>query len=241
MRTITVLAVGALVVLGCDDTPSGLSPNPATLPIAINGAPAISNVTATPNRVVAINDTVALQVVAQDDADGGALTYAWTVTGCMGQLSTTTAANPTFTLTALNATTCTFDVTVSDAQGAATKGSIAIAVGRAPTLTTPAGEDAGIPVPPVLDLTVIGDLSPAGGAEDVFRVYAHDPLARGALTFAWAAPAGTLGTQKDAAGSSELTWTAPACPTTTTTITATVRAGDGTAVTKNFTVSTACP
>ncbi|WP_368667433.1 RCC1 domain-containing protein, partial [Corallococcus sp. AB030] len=68
---------------------------------------------------------------------------------------------------------------------------------------------------------------PAGGATVVFRVKARDAQGS-ALSFIWSTSIGTLGTATNAATTSEVLWTAPACvpsgtpPTVTATVTNTL-------------------
>lgn len=88
---------------------SSPTPSPNTVPVANAG----------PNQSVAAAATVTLNGSASSDADGTIASYAWSQTaGTTVTLSSTTAAQPTFTAPSpLSTTTLTFSLRVTDNRG----------------------------------------------------------------------------------------------------------------------------
>jgi PKD domain len=196
---------GAQATMSVDitvSTPSdaGSEAGTATISVTLNNWPVVSGVTSTKGRID-VGDTTALDCTASD-ADGDPLTYAWsTDSGCAGTFSASNIKSPTFTLGAtLPASgTCAFTVTVSDGRGGTGTGSLTITAAPAPPVL----------VSPQIVSSSQSAQSAVAGQTVTLSVLATDPQ-NTAMTFAWSAARGTLGTPIDlGAGSEQVVWTAP--------------------------------
>jgi hypothetical protein len=98
------------------DITVGKSLGQSSIQIAVDGAPVVSLLSATPGQLPTGGSSV-LNVFASDP-DGDMLDYAWSCS-CPGAFDTANLATTTFTLaSASSATSCTFSVTVSDGKDA---------------------------------------------------------------------------------------------------------------------------
>ncbi|WP_375769137.1 kelch-like protein [Archangium gephyra] len=200
----------------------------ADVDVTLNTWPLVARIVATPSRV---NVGEATTVVATaSDADGDALAYRWSASGCTGSWTGETSATARFTPDAVppgGACDCRLGVTVEDGRGGQALGTLAMCVGEPP-----------VPLfaPEVVSTFQSASTAPAGGTVTL-RVEAEDPQGS-ALAFSWAASAGTLGTPASSATRSEVVWTAPGCVLGggSVTLTATVRNALGLSTSTPFTV-----
>ena len=176
------------------------SDSPATISVSLNNWPVVSEVTSTQGRID-VNETTKLDCTATD-ADGDTLTYAWsTNSGCAGTFDAATVKSPTFTLgNTLPANgTCELTVVASDGRGGTGTGSLTITASPPPVVIVP---------PQVVSFSQSTQSAVAGQTVTLW-VLASDPQ-NTAMTFAWSADRGTLGTPIDlGAGSQQVVWTAP--------------------------------
>ncbi len=183
--------------------------------ITFNRWPTVSTVTATPSPL-AVGQTTSVTASASD-ADGDTLSYAWSAT-CEGTWDSASSRTARFTPTAQPSGTCNncrLRVSVSDGQGGKTSGTVALCIGGvSPTIE---------PSAPYIARSYASSDTASANQVISYEVAAKDPQGA-ALTFSWAANAGTLGVATDGASNSRITWTAPACvdEDLTLTITATV-------------------
>ncbi|GMU08194.1 hypothetical protein ASNO1_44470 [Corallococcus caeni] len=187
----------------------------ANVNVTFNTWPVVSQISGTPSGQVATGGVVTLDVSASD-SDGDALTYAWT-DDCGGVFSgaTNKSSNWTAPATAPSSGKCKTKVTVSDSRGGSTTGELTLNVG---SLSAPNSV-------PVIDTTYQSIATVKSSATVRLYVTAHDPE-NTALTFTWGATGGVLGTPTTTAGRSEVVWTAPTTPQTTTNYTVTVQVQD---------------
>ncbi|WP_375760808.1 Ig-like domain-containing protein [Corallococcus exercitus] len=170
----------------------------ANVAASFNTWPVVAQVKGTPFGQVAPGGTVTLDVTATD-ADGDALSYAWS-DDCGGGFSTTTAAHGVWTAPASEPTggQCQVTVAVTDGRGGSTAGTLRLNVIQlqVPTL------------PPVIGQVFQSTAVAVAG--DTVRLFATATDPEGAaLTFTWSASGGTLGTPVSTASRSEVVWTAP--------------------------------
>ena len=173
----------------------------ADIEVSLNTWPQVARIVATPSRVnVGERTTV---VASASDADGDALTYQWSASGCTGSFVDATSATARFTPDAVPPTGscgCRLGVTVADGHGGQGRGTLAICVGS-PTVPLFA--------PEFVDFFQSSATVPTDGTVTL-RVQAEDPQGS-ALTFSWAASLGTLGAPVRGDTTSEVLWRAPAC------------------------------
>ena len=173
-----------------------------------------------------------LSVSASDDNTlTPLLTYAW-LADCAGTFDSTTSASPVFTLSA-NTGTCTFTVTVTDAQGSSNSGTITHAVQAA------AGIEAVYPT-----ITLSSQSSTDAYVGGTLHFYVEYELQTGhSATVDWTASNGTGTAANDlTALTSSFAWTTPAGLTDGTAVTFTVKITDATntlSVSKIFTATAA--
>jgi N-acetylneuraminic acid mutarotase len=201
----------------------------AQLTVSFNNAPRVDALSA-PQLAVGQSSPVS---VSASDSDGDSLSYAWSAT-CAGSWAQADSPSARFTPSALPSGTCNnceLTVSVSDGRGGQTTGTLALCV-----TTTP--------VPPRFNPLVIGTFSSlppweilSEGQVLTYEVVATDPQGS-ALSFSWAANAGSLGTAASTGSHSRTTWTAPACVSegTVPTITATVTNAFNLTATSSFEV-----
>ncbi|HZH79425.1 MAG TPA: kelch repeat-containing protein, partial [Archangium sp.] len=200
----------------------------ADIDVSLNTWPQVARIVATPSRVNVGEPT---RVVATAlDSDGDALAYQWSATGCTGTWTEATTAMASFTPTEVpsnGSCGCQLGVTVADGRGGQAKGTLSICVGP--------------PATPLFAPEVVGTFQsassvPAGGTVTL-RVEAEDPQGS-ALSFAWSASTGTLGTPVSGATASEVVWTAPTCVSKggSASLTATVSNALGLSTATSFTV-----
>lgn len=197
--------------------------------IRLNTWPHISGITVSPSPV-AVGQVATAQVSA-GDAEGDALSYTWSASGCTGSWQGASQSLAHFTPDALPAGTpcsCSLTVAVSDGQGGQTSRSMALCV----------QSSTGLPQPPVVTEAFQSATTVPGGANVTLRVAATTAQG-GSLTFTWNSNEGTLGTPSTSTGRSEVVWTAPACVPlgTTPTIQVTIRDEQGLSTLVTFTVA----
>jgi predicted phosphodiesterase len=198
----------------------------ASLSVNLNTWPVVTNMVAAPSYLV-LGKPTNLTVVASD-ADGDPLTFAWTSTCAAGTFSNPMAAATTFTLPAGDSdTNCSISVAVSDGRGGSTNGQVALPVGAPAAVSSPvftgSSQSPNVVTP---------------GMSVTFQVTASDPQSS-ALTFTWIALTGTVSGQTNTANSSQITWTAPAGASSSSTVSAVATDALGMTVQLNFPV-TAC-
>ncbi|WP_426735675.1 kelch repeat-containing protein [Myxococcus faecalis] len=210
-------------------TDGGAGMGSANVTVSFNMAPTVRGITVTRSPVpVGQGTTVTVDAV---DADGDALSYQWS-TSCAGAWTQATSAAATFTPSAVPAGdpcgNCALNVTVSDAHGGRTQGTLRVCV----------GPGTGPSIPPRIVQAYQSATTVAGGESVTLRVLAEDGDG-GALGFGWAASVGTLGTATSGFTSSEVRWTAPACVAqgSAPTVTATVTNARGFSASHTFNVS----
>jgi hypothetical protein len=197
----------------------------ADVNVRFNTWPVVTDLVASPGYIVPGSPT-SLTVTASD-ADGDALSYAWT-SSCASAVFSAQAAVASVALPAgATDTSCDLTVTVSDGKGGTTTGQTTLPVGKPVAIQAPSITDS---VQSVSVVDVNGSVN--------FSVDATDPQGS-ALTFAWVAAAGTLANQINSAGSSQVVWTAPATPSATFTVSVIVTNAVGGSVQYDFTVKTA--
>lgn len=198
----------------------------ADVNVTFNTWPVVTDLVAAPGYLV-LGSPTSLTVTASD-ADGDALSYAWTSSCTSAVFSSATAATTSVSLpTGATDTSCDLTVTVSDGKGGVTTGDTTLPVGKPVAIQAPSITDS---VQSVSVVDVNGNVN--------FSVDATDPQGS-ALTFAWVAAAGTLANQINSAGSSSVVWTAPATPSATFTVSVIVTNAAGGSVQYDFTVKTA--
>ncbi|NOK16163.1 RCC1 domain-containing protein [Corallococcus carmarthensis] len=186
----------------------------AGVSVSFNTWPQVAGITAMPSSVAVGQATTVM--ASASDADGDSLTYQWTA-NCAGTWTNADSANASFTPTALpSGGTCTLNVKAQDGREGQGTGSFTIHVTATPTT--------GRFPPEVFESSQSTASVPASGDTVLFRVRARDAQSS-ALTFAWTASTGALGTATSTATTSDVVWTAPACvasgnpPTVTATVT----------------------
>jgi hypothetical protein len=198
----------------------------ADVNVTFNTWPVVTDLVAAPGYIVPGSPT-AITVTASD-ADGDALSYAWTSSCASAVFTSTTAATTSVALpTGATDTSCDLTVTVGDGKGGSTTGQT----------TLPLGKPVAIQAPSITDSVQSVSVVDVNGSVN-FSVDATDPQGS-ALTFAWVAAAGTLANQINSAGSSQVTWTAPATPSATFTVSVIATNAVGGSVQYDFTVKTA--
>ena len=218
---------GAAALMYVDLTVAQDASSEASISVTLNKWPVVTGVSSTQGRID-VNESTQLDVVATD-ADGDALTYAWTVdSGCVGTFDQTSIKSPTFTLGAtLPASgTCQFTVTVADGRGGTNAGSLTVTAAPAPPVN----------LAPHITSAVQSLAGAAAGQTVNLAVQAEDPEAT-ALTFTWTAAAGALGTPTTDGGSSQVVWTAPDPLTADGSVTCTITDATGLTTVKTFTIT----
>lgn len=206
---------------------SSVTDGDAQLSITFNSSPRVVSVIASPTQI-AVGQTTAVSVSASDP-DGDSLSYSWSAT-CTGSWANATSRSAQFMPLALPAkacNNCSLTVSVSDGHGGQTTGTVALCVGNTPPINH---------FPPVIVRSYRSSDMASAGQVLTYEVVANDPEGS-ALTFAWAANTGALGTTASTATSSGITWTAPSCASRTPTITATVTNAFNMTVTRSFEVT----
>jgi len=198
----------------------------ADVNVRFNTWPVVTDLVASPGYI-AVGSPTSVTATASD-ADGDALSYAWTSSCASGVFASPTAPSTSFTLPvgALDAS-CDLVVAVSDGRGGSTTGQTTLPVGKpvaiqAPTITGS-----------VQSVIAVG----AGGSAK-FSVTATDPQGS-ALTFQWVSATGVFSNQLDGAGSSQVVWTAPAVASASYTVSVIVTDALGASVQYDFTASSA--
>ncbi|CAM4494770.1 RCC1 domain-containing protein [Corallococcus exiguus] len=179
----------------------------ATGGAVVNGSfntwPQVSGIMAT-RTSVAVGESTTVTASASD-ADGDSLRYQWT-SSCLGTWANANTASASFTPTAqppagIPCASCALSVAVTDDRGGQTTGTLSLCVGTPTSVRFP---------PDVVETFQSHTAVPAAGSPVAFRVKAQDAQGS-ALTFAWTANVGTLGTASTGAATSEVLWTASAC------------------------------
>ncbi len=144
----------------------------AEITATVNTFPTVQEVFVKPGPVP-VGEPVSVGVAASD-ADGDALTYAWTST-CEGTFDATDIDYPEFTLAVLpEAGSCTFTVVVDDGRGGTNYGSVDVAAGENPDIT--------IGTPPGISITAPGEAYAYEGSCDGWNAQGAADVARIACT-----------------------------------------------------------
>jgi hypothetical protein len=198
----------------------------ADVNVRFNTWPVVTDLVAAPGYIVP-GSLTSLTITASD-ADGDALSYAWTSSCASAVFTSTTAAatSVTFPVGATD-TSCDLTVTVSDGRGGSTTGQTTLPVGKPVAIQAPSITDS---VQSVSVVDVNGSVN--------FSVDASDPQGS-ALTFAWVAASGVLANQINGVATSQVSWIAPATPSATFTVSVIVTNAVGGSVQYDFTVKTA--
>ena len=198
----------------------------ASLTVDLNTWPVVTNMVAAPSYLV-LGQPTKLTAVASD-SDGDPLTYAWTSTCAAGTFSAAAGSATTFTLPAGDTdVSCAFSVAISDGRGGSTSGQVTLPVGAPAAVSSP-----------VITSSSQSPNAVTPGMNVTFQVTASDPQVS-ALTFTWIAASGTVSGQTNSANSSQITWTAPAGASSTSTVSAVATDAHGLSVELDFPV-TAC-
>ena len=198
----------------------------ADVNVRFNTWPAVTDLVAAPGYIV-LGSPTALTATASD-ADGDALSYAWTSTCASGVFSTPSASSTSFTLP-VGATdaSCDLVVAVNDGRGGSTTGQTTLPVGKPVAIKAPIITSS---------LQSVSAVGPGGNV--TFSVEASDPQGS-ALTFQWVSATGAFSNQVDGAGSSQVVWTAPAAASASYTVSVIVTDALGASVQYDFTASSA--
>jgi len=198
----------------------------ADVNVRFNTWPVVTDLVAAPGHIV-LGSPTSLAATASD-ADGDALSYAWTSSCASGVFGAPSASSTSFTLP-VGATdaSCDLVVAVNDGRGGSTTGQT----------TLPVGKPAAIAAPTIISsLQSVIAVGPGGNV--AFSVGASDPQGS-ALTFHWASVMGAFSNQADGAGSSQVIWTAPAVASASYTVSVVVMDALGAGVQYDFTASSA--
>jgi len=175
---------------------------PVTVSVRLNRAPVIRNMAVTPSPLI-VNAEARL-FAAASDADGDALSYAWS-SDCNGRF-VGEGAGPLFTLaTRPDSGFCTMQVIARDDTGAAGQGDLTVSVGTPVVVETGA---------PVIGIVFQSAESVKTGETATFGIEAT--ASAGPLVYEWKASDGLLRNQQDnqpqgdIPGKSRIDWTAPA-------------------------------
>ena len=198
----------------------------ADVNVTFNNWPVVTDLIAAPGYLV-LGSPTSLSVTASD-ADGDALSYAWTSSCASAVFSSTTAAVTSVTLPAgAIDSSCEFTVAVSDGKGGSTTGQTTLPVGKPVTIEAPTITSS------------VQSSSAVGASGNVsFLVEASDPQGS-ALTFRWVSSSGAFSNQVDGTGSSQVVWTAPAIASASYTVSVIVTDALGASVQYDFTASSA--
>jgi len=175
----------------------------AAIDATLNRRPVLASLTASPSRVDVGQTTTVM--ASASDADGDAIGYQWSVTGCSGQLDDATSGTARFTPSARPSGdacgSCRLELLVTDARGGMARGSIGLCVGPSAPVNL---------APQIVD-TDISDTSVGAGQHVDLGVRAWDPQG-GALTFSWELVIGQLRLPpQSTATTSSATWIVPSC------------------------------
>jgi hypothetical protein len=198
----------------------------ADVNVTLNNWPVVSDLIAAPGYIV-LGAPTSLTVTASD-ADGDALSYAWTST-CASAVFAAPAAAVTSVTLPVGATdiSCDFVVAVNDGKGGSTTGQT----------TLPVGKPAAVQAPSITSSVQSTPVVGAGGTVN-FSVTATDPQG-GALTFQWLSASGAFSNQVDGSGSSQVVWTAPAVAAASYAVSVIVTDAAGASVQLDFSASSA--
>ncbi|MCC6748386.1 MAG: hypothetical protein IT371_12055 [Deltaproteobacteria bacterium] len=170
----------------------------AEVRVSLNTWPVVSAISPRPSRVEPGGSTAITLFVS--DADGDALSFLWTDSGCGGAFDSAALRNPNWTapLVAPAVRTCRLEVTVDDGRGGTGRAAVVVAVGG----------PAGVNVAP--RFTSVYQSRELVAPGDTVRLLgeAVDPEGQG-VTFAWSASGGTLEVPVETTGRSEVRWRAP--------------------------------
>jgi len=167
----------------------------ANVTLKFDNSPVVTGLASNPGYFQA--DVPTALTAETSDPDGDALTYAWS-SSAPGTFAGGTATNSFTLLAGGTATSVTITLTVTDGQNLASVG----------TLTLPVGQPSFNVGPSVTAWNQTPGTVQAGQVATL-KVDATDP-AGGALTFAWSATAGSLGSPTSTATNSTVQWMAPA-------------------------------
>ena len=168
--------------------------------VDFNAAPRLSRLRSS-QSFLDVGQTTSLSVSATD-ADGDGLSYQWSAT-CAGTFTGPPSSSVTFTPSARPGTACNncqVRVLVTDARGGQNTGALALCV----------ASGASAHAAPRFTFSRQSSATARGHAQLHYEVGAQDPEG-GALTFAWTAHTGTLGTATSYGTGSRVVWTSPGC------------------------------
>ncbi len=205
------------------------APTNAELAISFNLLPVLSQIGSSLSRLEAGQSTSVSALAS--DTDGDALSYQW-VSSCPGTWTNATASTASFvpsTVPASPCNNCRLTVTIRDARGGQTTGSLNLCV------AAPFSPER---FPPRFTNFHPSASSISPGQTVTLDVTALDPQAS-SLTFTWNATTGALAAPQSTTDTSRALWTAPACAATgsTPTITATVSNAYGLSASISFALS----
>ncbi len=175
----------------------------AALDATLNRRPVLASLTASPSRVD-VGQTTTVTASASD-ADGDALTYQWSVTGCSGQLDDASSRTARFTPSARPSGdacgSCRLELLATDGRGGKARGSLGLCVGPSAPVSL---------APQIVD-TDISDTSLSANEHVNLGVRAWDPQG-GPLTFSWELATGRLlMPPQSTTTTSTATWVVPSC------------------------------
>lgn len=187
----------------------------------VNTFPQVLGLTLANSRL--IEGQAAAATTQAIDADGDALSYAWSST-CGGTWSGVGAMS-SLTIGSTSLTACRVRVDVTDGRGGSNFGELDVAVGPGPVAA----------FAPVIDSSFQSIDTASSGEQVVLRIAAHDPEAT-ALTFSSTSTQGAM-VATSTATELEVTWTAPACFLGTANIVLTATDADGQQTSHTFEVA----
>ena len=208
---------------------SGTATGNATVNITFNMSPVVTRISSTRSLLDAGQSTSVSATAT--DADGDALSYAWTAS-CPGTFTNPTSSSASFVPSSVPAgacNNCSLTVAIQDGRGGQATGSLNLCITASSTASR---------FPPAFTNAYQSATAASPGQTVTFDVTALDPQSS-SMTFTWSADVGTLATAQTTATTSRIAWTAPACAQSGTppTLTAVVTNAYGLSASQPFSVS----
>ncbi len=200
VATFTAPAAPATLTFELEVTDNDSSTGTDTVEVRVNAPPTAN---AGPNQSVDEQSTVNLTAVGSSDVDGSIAGYSWTQTaGTTVTLTGAGTATPSFTAPSVDAAgeSLTFEVEVTDNDGATDTDTVDIQVNNDPSLTTPPTSVAGPPQVVSAGATVTLDGSASSDSDGTITAYQ------------WTQTGGTTTVTISNATQAVATFTAPAAP-----------------------------